>query len=429
MSLQRVTPLRPLRPFRWPETPFHRMRLVATALLAVMAATFVAARWAEAAHQPWSLGAGYVRAFTEAALVGGLADWFAVTALFRRPLGLPIPHTAIIPANKDRIGDSLATFLRENFLTPSVVARRLEDIDMAAAAARWLLSEPAGKPRRSGWNALLVRLLGALDDSGVGGMIREAATDKLRATPLSPLVAGAVDATLDRGRHEPLIESAIAWSLRTLDEQEGEIRGLVAERTSWLLRLVNVDDRVATSLIDGLRRLLWEMGEDRNHPLRRRIGETLRVWAFDLRHFPEAQDRVEGFKTDLLANPALAQWLDGLWDSVRGGAVKALTDPGSARSGRLGEAMKALGNRLESDAALRAAINLHLRRAAVGLTQDYGDGIVRLVSDTIRGWDARTVTDKLEAAVGRDLQYIRMNGTLIGGLVGLAIHLGDALLR
>ncbi len=404
------------------------MRLAATLLLATMAAVFVAARWTEATHQPWSPAAGYVRAFAEAALVGGLADWFAVTALFRRPLGLPIPHTAIIPANKDRIGDSLASFLRENFLTPSVVARRLEDIDMAAAAARWLLAEPAGKPRRSGWNALLVRLLGALDDAGVGALIRDAATEKLTTTPVAPLVAGAIDSTLDNDRHEPLVEAAIAWCLKTIEEQEGEIRSLVTERTSWFLRIVNVDDRVATSLIEGLRRLLWELGDDPGHPLRRRIGETLRVWAFDLRHFPETRDKVEAFKADLLGSSALAQWLDGLWQSARTGAVKALTDPAAARSGRLGEAMTALGQRLEADAALRAAINLHLRRAAVGLTQDYGDGIVRLVSDTIRGWDAHTVTDKLEAAVGRDLQYIRMNGTLIGGLVGLAIHAGTVAL-
>jgi uncharacterized membrane-anchored protein YjiN (DUF445 family) len=394
------------------------MRLVATLLLLAMAAVFVAARWAAPAHPV----AGYVRAFAEAAMVGGLADWFAVTALFRRPLGLPIPHTAIIPANKDRIGDSLATFLRENFLTPAVVARRLEDVDMAGTAAGWLVADRPASTRRSGVNALLIRLLGALDDAGVGTLVRDAAVERLTATPLSPLVASAIDSTLDQGRHEPLIEAAIGWGLRTLDEQEMQIRGLVSERTSWFLRIVNVDDRVANSIMDGLRGLLVEMAGNPDHPVRRRIGESLRVYAFDLRHFPEAQAKVEGFKTGLLESEAIGQWLEGLWDSLRTGAVKALADPAAERSGRLGQAMKALGQRLQADEPLRAAINLHLRRAAVGLTQDYGDGIVRLVSDTIRGWDARTVTDKLEAAVGRDLQYIRINGTLIGGLVGLAIH-------
>ena len=401
------------------------MRLAATLLLLVMACIFAAATWWHNAHPalPW------IKAFTEAAMVGGLADWFAVTALFRRPLGLPIPHTAIIPANKDRIGDSLAVFLKENFLTPSVVARRLEDFDMAAAAAGWLAADrpPATSRNKRGFGPLIARIVEALDQKAIGDLVRDAATDKLRALALSPIVADGIDATLDKGRHEPLIDAALDWGLRTLDDQESTIRGMVAEKTNWLLRLVNVDNSVSSSLISGLRKLLWEMGHDPHHPLRLRIGESLRTYAFDLRHFPETQATIEGFKDDLIANPAMGQWLQGLWDSARTGIVKSLNDPGKAQSGKLGEAMKALGLRLGEDDALRAAINLHLRRAAVGLVNDYGDEIVSLVSDTVRGWDAGTVTEKLETAVGRDLQFIRINGTIIGGLVGLGIHAATVL--
>ncbi len=396
------------------------MRLAATLLLLGMACVFAAATWWHGSHPalPW------VRAFAEAALVGGLADWFAVTALFRHPLGLPIPHTAIIPSNKNRIGDSLAAFLKDNFLTPGVVARRLEEVDMAGAAARWLVADraTAAHRRRRGLGPLIARIVEALDQRVVGDLIREAASDRLRAMALSPIVADAVDTTLDKGRHEPLIDAAIAWGLRTLDDQEPVIRGMVTDRTNWLLRLVNVDASVSSSLIDGVRRLLWEMQQDPHHPLRRRIGESLRTWAFDLRHFPENQAAVEAFKDDIIANPAMGQWLAGLWDSARTGLVASLTAPVPAGGGRLGIAMKALGARLEADAPLRAAINLHLRRAAVGLVNDYGDEIVSLVSDTVRQWDAGTVTEKLETAVGRDLQFIRINGTIIGGLVGLAIH-------
>ena len=397
------------------------MRLAATLLLVAMAGIFAAATLWHGAHPalPW------IKAFSEAAMVGGLADWFAVTALFRHPLGLPIPHTAIIPANKDRIGDSLATFLRDNFLTPGVVARRLEEVDMAGAAARWLVADRTPAPRRDrrGFGPLIARIVEALDQQVVGRIVRDAATDKLRAVALSPIVADAIDTTLDKGRHEPLIEAAIDWGLRTLDDQESLIRGMVAERTTWLLRMVNVDDRVASSLITGLRRLLWEMGHDPEHPLRRRIGASLRTYAFDLRHFPETQATVEGFKDDLIANPAMALWLEGLWDGARTSLVATLMDPTkSVGGGKLGEAMKALGAKLEADPSLRASINLHLRRAAVGLVNDYGDEIVGLVSSTVRSWDARTVTDKLETAVGRDLQFIRINGTIIGGTVGLVIH-------
>lgn len=396
------------------------MRLAATLLLLAMACVFAMATLLRATHPAWP----WVQAFAEAAMVGGLADWFAVTALFRHPLGLPIPHTAIIPSNKDRIGDSLAGFLKDNFLTPAVVARRLEDFDMAGAAARWLAADrPASAgPAKRGFGPLIARIIEALDQKAVGDLVRDAASEKLRGLQMSPILASGIDATLDKGSHEPLIDDAVNWALRTLDDQESTIRGMVAERTNWLLRMVNVDNSVSSSLIAGLRRLLWEMGDDPRHPLRLRIAESLRRYAFDLRHLPESQTVVEGFKDDLIANPAMAQWLSGLWDEARTGLVKSLNSPGNARVGRFGEAMKALGQRLESDAPLRAAINLHLRRAAVGLVHDYGDQIVSLVSDTVRQWDASTVTEKLETAVGRDLQFIRINGTIIGGTVGIAIH-------
>jgi uncharacterized membrane-anchored protein YjiN (DUF445 family) len=413
------------------------MRLAATLLLLAMACIFTAATMWEASHPalPW------VRAFAEAAMVGGLADWFAVTALFRHPLGLPIPHTAIIPANKDRIGDSLATFLKENFLTPSVVARRLEEFNIAGAVARRLTAErtpapamsaqlPAGFPRRRprGLGPLLARLIEALDHAAIGNLIREVASDRLRAMALSPIVADAIDTTLDKGRHEPLIDSAIDWGMRTLDDQQSTIRSMVSERTNWFLRLVNVDESVSGSLIKGARKLLYEMSQDPDHPIRRRFAESLRTYAFDLRHFPETQATVEAFKADLIANPALGQWLESLWDSARAGIVTNLNSPNPASNGKFTAAMHALGTRLESDPALRSAINLHLRRAAVGLVHDYGDEIVGLVSDTFRGWDAGTVTEKLETAVGRDLQFIRINGTIIGGTVGLAIHAATVLL-
>ena len=412
-------PINILRPFELPSTPFHRMRAAATLLLAAMAGLFVWARWLAPPLEivPW------LRAFAEAAMVGGLADWFAVTALFRRPLGLPIPHTAIIPSNKDRIGNSLAAFLKDNFLTPSVVARRLEGFDLAMAAADWLTAErPPSTGRRRGLGPLAVRLIEALDQQAIAAMIRQAASDRLRAMQLSPLIASAIDSTLARRRHDPLIDAALAWGLKTLDDQESLIRGMVTERTTWLLRVVNVDERVADSIIQGLRKLLVEIARDPYHPLRDRIDESLKTYAFDLRHFPETQEQVEGFKDDLIDNPALGGWLEGLWDSARTALTSALANPAGMGGGTFGAALKGLGVRLQADAPLRAAINLHVRRAAVGLVNDYGDEIVRLVSDTIRQWDARTVTDKLESAVGRDLQYIRINGTVIGGLAGMAIH-------
>lgn len=402
------------------------MRLAATLLLVAMAAVFALTLHFGNIHPalPW------VRAFAEAAMVGGLADWFAVTALFRHPLGLPIPHTAIIPSNKDRIGDSLASFLKENFLTPSVVARQLESVDIVGAAARWLAApatEQPGGDERSQIGPLLAQVIALLDEPRITEIVRTAAADRMRSMALSPLVADAVDTTLNKRRHEPMLDSAIDWALTTLDDQQSTIRAMVKDRTNWLLRAISVDKSVSESLISGVRSLLYEVSQDPDHPLRGKLEAALRNWAFDLRHFPESQAPVEAFKVDLIENPALAAWISSLWDSARAGLVKRLSAPAPANSkaksdDKLAEALVAIGQRLEGDAALRQSLNRQIRRLIIGVVQRYGADIVSLVSDTVRKWDASTVTDKLETAVGRDLQFIRINGTLIGGSVGVAIH-------
>jgi len=392
------------------------MRLLATLLLGLMAALFAATLAWAGTHPalPW------LRAFAEAAMVGGLADWFAVTALFRHPLGVPIPHTAIIPRQKDRLGETLALFLKDNFLKTQVIARRLDDADLAGVLARWLAAPPAAPSgRRRGIGPLIAQLLDGLDDPANGRLVEDVVRDRLGAMQVSPMVADAVDMMVSRGRHEPLIDAAIDWGLATLSDEEPVIRSMVTERTNWLLRLAGADESMSNSMIGAVQRLLVEMRQDQYHPVRLRIAEALTRWAFDLRHFPEAQGRVEGFKADLLANPAMAGWVKGLWGTARDALSASLNDPDGSK---LGGALAAVGNRIEADPALKAGLNSALRRAVAGLAKTHGDSIVTLVSETVRGWDAATITDKVEQAVGRDLQFIRINGTLIGGLIGLAIH-------
>jgi uncharacterized membrane-anchored protein YjiN (DUF445 family) len=394
------------------------MRLVATLLLAAMAAIFTACLIWPKAHPvvPWLM------AFSEAAMVGGLADWFAVTALFRRPLGLPIPHTAIIPEQKDRLGETLATFLKDNFLKPQVVARRLDDADMAGALARWLATPaPAGSPnRKRGLAPLVGQLLDGLDDPAFARLVEDMARGRLEAMRLSPVVADAVDALIDKGRHDLLIDAAVDWGLATIVDEAPNIRGMVTERTNWLLRLAGADESMSSTMISSVQRLLVEIRHDPWHPVRLRLAEALKQWTFDLRHFPEAQAKVEGFKDDLLANPAMGGWVKGLWDSARTALAGSLKHDDGGN--RLGGALAALGNRIAADAGLQRSLNNALRRAVAGLAREHGDSIVKLVSETVRGWDAATVTDKVEQAVGRDLQFIRINGTLIGGCIGLVIY-------
>ncbi|CAN5570557.1 DUF445 domain-containing protein [soil metagenome] len=407
-----------------PPPGLRRMRWVATGLLVAMAATYLVARALAEQHPTF----GYVRAFAEAAMVGGLADWFAVTALFRHPLGLPIPHTAIIPRNKDRIGTTLAAFLRDNFLIPAVVARRMRSVDVAGAAGRWLAGPGGGQGRlRVGASRLAADILASLDQKRLGGMVRGAMGQRLRALDLAPLVGQALGAAMVEGRHLPLLDGIIRWAAKILAANDHLIRAMVHERAGSVMRWTGLDETLANKIIDGLDNLLFDMAHDPDHPLREKAEEGLSTLAHDLQHDPEMQARVERVKAEIIDNPAMQRWLDGIWEQARAAMLRMARDPDAALAGQFGEALNQLGETLQKDRLLGETINRFVRRAVVGMAADYGDGIVRLVSETVRGWDADTITRRLENAVGRDLQYIRVNGTLVGGLVGLAIHAVDVL--
>jgi len=400
------------------------MKVVATGLLVVMAGVFVAARAFEARY-PWL---GYVKAFAEAAMVGGLADWFAVTALFRHPLGLPIPHTAIIPRNKDRIGEALARFLQENFLIPRVVARRMQKLDVAGVTGRFLQT-PAGQGTRirAGASRLIADMFESLDDERLGGIVKSAISSRLRRSEISPLLGHALASAINEDRHVPMLEAAIRWMARALDANEPLIREMVHKKANWALKLAGLDAKLADAIIDGLKKLTVEMSTDPAHPVRVKVEEALAQLANDLQTRPETRERVEAIKEQLLDNRSVSLWLDTLWQKGREAIVKAARNPDAVLAGKLGEVLKSMGVTLESDPRIRIALNRFARRAIVGMAASYGSSIVKLVSETVRSWDARTVTNRLEAAVGRDLQYIRINGTLVGGLVGLILHVLDTI--
>jgi uncharacterized membrane-anchored protein YjiN (DUF445 family) len=400
------------------------MKAVATGLLVVMAGLFVAARAFEA-HYPFL---SFMKSFAEAAMVGGLADWFAVTALFRHPLGLPIPHTAIIPRNKDRIGEALASFIRDNFLIPAVVARRMRNIDIAGAAGRFLRTPPGEGTRiRAGASRLIADIFESLDDERLGGIVKGAISSRLRKMEVSPLLGHALASAINDDRHVPMLEAAIRWMARALDANEPLIREMVHKKANWVLKLAGLDEKLADAIIDGLRKLTVEMSTDPAHPVRVKVEEALAQLANDLQTRPETRERVEALKEQLLDNKSVSLWLDTIWQKGREAIIRAARNPDAVLAGKLGEVLRSMGGTLESDPRIRGAINQFARRAVVGTAASYGSSMVKLVSETIRGWDARTVTARLESAVGRDLQYSRVNGTIVGGLVGVLIHVLDML--
>ncbi len=399
------------------------MRITATLLLVLMAVLFLIANRYEELHPAW----GYLLAFSEAAMVGGLADWFAVTALFRRPLGLPIPHTAIIPENKDRIADTMASFLRDNFLTPQVVARRLQNMNIAEAAGGFLADGQRGKDSRIGAGAagLASDVLQSLDQEKLGGMVKGGLRAQLEKIDLAPLLGQMLGAAIADKRHMPVIEGAIRWAGITLEDNEDLVRNMIAERANSLVRWTGLDTSIANRVLDGLYKLLAETVIDPDHPLRGKLEEGLAQLAEDLQHDPETQEKVQKLKLELLANPAVGHWIDGLWERARRYLLRTMDNPETVLSGQIGASVQELGQSLQRDKRLQILVNRFARRTMVGVATRYGDQIVQLVSETVRRWDASTVTDRIESAVGRDLQFIRINGTMVGGLVGVTIHFLD----
>jgi uncharacterized membrane-anchored protein YjiN (DUF445 family) len=420
--------LRAPRPGSAPLPPdrARTMRRTATLMLVLMAGVFLATRQVLDLHPAW----GFVHAFAEAAMVGGLADWFAVTALFRHPLGIPIPHTAIIPENKDRIADTMAQFLREHFLIPAVVARRMQGMNMARAAGQFLADPGRGAQSRIGSGAaeLLAGVLESLDPERLGGQVKAGLKVQLEKLEVAPLLGQMLTAAIADKRHLPLMDSLIRWAGLTLEDNEDMVRTMIHDRANALLRFTGLDERLANSVLDGLYRLLAEVLVDPAHPLRGKIQEGLEKVASDLINDPEAQAKVEGFKRELLDNPAVAAWWQGVWERLRKALIERARNPDAALGGWVGQAMGELGAALREDPRLQVQVNRFARRTAVGVTTRYGDEIVRLVSETVKRWDATTITARVENAVGRDLQFIRINGTLVGGLVGVTIHAMDGVL-
>ena len=402
----------------------RRMRLTATLMLVAMAGIFLLSKQYLAVHPAW----GYVNAFAEAAMVGGIADWFAVTALFRHPMGLPIPHTAIIPKNKDRIASTMAQFLRSNFLIPSVVARRMRDMNIAKAVGEFLVQPTQGSQSRIGSGAaeLLAGILESLDPERLGGQVKAGLKSQAHKIEISPLIGQMLETSIVDKRHLPLIDALIRWSGLTLEDNEDMVRDMIRERANSVLRWTGLDERFSNSVLDGLYKLLAEVLVDPEHPLRDKIQEGLDQLANDLTHDPIMRGKVEDMKAEVLENEAVARWWEGVWERIRAGMIRMARDPETALGGQIGDSLAELGKALRDDPQLQKQVNRFARRTAVGIATRYGDQIVQLVSETVRRWDAQTLTDRIEGAVGRDLQFIRINGTLVGGLVGVTIHLVDS---
>jgi uncharacterized membrane-anchored protein YjiN (DUF445 family) len=407
-----------------PPASLVRMRLIATGLLAAMSVVFLLSHAYAPSEGAWS----YVRAFAEAAMVGGLADWFAVTALFRRPLGLPIPHTAVIPRSQDRIADAVGAFIADNFLKPELVDERTREADLAAGLGRWLADPSQAASLADGVVSATPGLLETLDDEAVAGFLRREAANAAGSARLAQTAGSILEALVRQGRHQAILDALLKEGIRLLERNEADIRERVRTRTGWFWRMVDVDKKPADAMIGALDDLLREAAADPRHPLRRQATTWVLELSVDLRDDPELQRKVETWVRDALAHPAVTGTAEAVWVEIKRALLADCARPDSRLRVSLEGAILRIGEGLVRETAVREALNTRLRALSVELARRHGPDVSRIVSETIRGWDATTMVAKLEANVGSDLQFIRINGTLIGGLVGLALHAGGELL-
>lgn len=393
-----------------------RMRRLATLLLCVMAVIFVLARFYESGYGYLS----FVRAFAEAALVGALADWFAVTALFRRPMGLPIPHTAIIPENKDRIGGSIANFLEHNFMTQEVLTEELEQIDFAGWAADWLMQAENSRSLAAQIVSALPSILQMVEDDDVGRFLQKGVQRTVKEVRMAPMLAEVVSVLIADRRHQQLFDHLIAMAARALHQNRPYIRQRIHEKSpSWLPRAI--DEKIFERLLSEAQEILDEMKRE-DSPWRERFQQSAEEWVLKLRTSPEYEEKFGKAVGEMLSNPLFQDYVQEVWADIK---ARLLSDAGSSDSkmvAYLDKGLRSFGENLKQDLIVQHKINHWLRRVAIHGIVANRETIAGVIDRVIRKWDAETVSRKFELYVGKDLQYIRINGTLVGGLVGLVLH-------
>jgi uncharacterized membrane-anchored protein YjiN (DUF445 family) len=393
----------------------RRMRTIATMLLVLMAAIYLLTRLAP----PGWVWAPYVGAFAEAGMVGACADWFAVVALFRRPLGLPIPHTAVVPENKRRIGAALGRFITNNFLSPRVAIARLASVDAAGLAAKWLADERNARAVAAGAGRLIPAALDLVPRAAIEEWVAMAARRGIEAVPAAPLASRALSILWADGAGQTLLDQGLDFAETMLDKHKATIVRHVSQKSSRFIPKW-VDEMIAAKVINGLTTTLKEMREP-DHPWRDEANALVEKWIDDLAHDPETRAKGEALKQKVLANPVFAEQARALWEAIEASLRDDLPRHAEAIVAWLAGAAGALGRWLEEDRARRERINRRVRLFALRAVLPRRAEIGAYIAAVVDNWDTATLVNRLELQVGKDLQYIRINGTLVGGLVGLLI--------
>ena len=393
------------------------MRWIATGLLFGMAGLFVATTLLMTAHPRL----GVVAAFAEAGMIGALADWFAVTALFRRPLGLPIPHTAIVPSRKNDIGQALARFIRDHFLTKDAVLPRLSRADLAGRLGVWLTQGDNSRLVSRDLSIALDWLIGAVDSAELRQSLRDGLRGALQQASASAGLGVLLDVFTSGNYAESLVDQLVQVGRSQLSANEDRIRERIKDRSPWWLPKF-VDEEIFDQLVGELQRILDEVDADPEHSARADFTQRLRDLKTALSEDPVIRERGQILRDEFLRHPAVKAFLDDLWQRSRGYLGDALSDPASALRVGLERELRNIGQRLQQDSEVNERLNRWLRELITYLVETYRQPLSEIVSETVENWDATATAERIELYIGRDLQFIRINGTLVGGLVGVLIY-------
>nr|WP_246338785.1 DUF445 domain-containing protein [Amycolatopsis endophytica] len=395
------------------------MKLVALAFLLGATVIFLLTTWAQSAG--WPGWVGYVRAASEAGMVGALADWFAVTALFRRPLGLPIPHTAIIPSKKDVIGSSLGEFVGANFLSEQVVRDKLRRVEVSRRFGEWL-ARPENAERVTSELATVVRgVVTVLKDEDVQAVMEQAVVRRVVGQPWGPPLGKLLQQVFADGAHYKLVDLMCDRAYEWVRDNHDTVLRVVSDRApTWSPKFV--DAMLADKVYGEVLSFAWAVKTDVNHPMRLALDKFLGEFAADLQNDPDTMARAEQVKQQILDHPDVQKLIGSAWSTAKGMLLNAAEDPSSELRRRVRDGLRNLGERLVSDEGLNGKVDGWVQGAAAYVVRNYSREITTIITDTVERWDAEETSRKVELQVGRDLQFIRINGTVVGALAGLVIY-------
>jgi uncharacterized membrane-anchored protein YjiN (DUF445 family) len=409
------------------EVELRRVKALATLVLAGTLALFVVAKMLLPVHPAF----GFVAAFAEAATIGGLADWYAVVALFRRPLGLPIPHTAIIQSNQHRIADKLGEFIELHFLEAAPVDAKLRQIDFGSFIADWLRDRKRSTDLARFSLRLLPEAVTATETSGLMNFITRRITTQLQSIDLAPLAAGTLRAFVREGRHQGLLDDILRAVHRSLTTPEtmAMVREKIRGELPTLLKLYRADKYLVNKIIASATAFFEEVRSDAKHPFRGEFDRMVLSFVDRLGSDPAYADRIDGLKRDLLARPELGELARNVWANARSFIERSASGETQVLQHHLAGMFVAAGEALAGDSELRAEINQGLVAVLKSFIADQKSGVSSFISDQVKAWDMGQLLSLIEINIGRDLQYIRFNGSLIGGLAGLGLYTAEFLLR